>query len=118
MVDAVVAVVGVAIAWALWRGTTDRPALEPASSCGSGTGTTSMTPSSAGRARPWPASATVVVDGRIIDGAVNGVAAAGQGDRRRRPARLQTGYVRNYALGIALGLAAIIAFMISRVWWS
>jgi hypothetical protein len=32
--------------------------------------------------------------------------------------RLQTGYVRNYALGIALGLAAVIAFIISRVWWS
>ena len=32
--------------------------------------------------------------------------------------RLQTGYVRNYALGIALGLAAIIVFMVSRVWWS
>ena len=61
-------------------------------------------------------SATVV-DGRVIDGAVNGVASlvrvTGSGFRR-----LQTGYVRNYALGIALGLAAIIAFMISRVWWS
>jgi len=32
--------------------------------------------------------------------------------------RLQTGYVRNYALGIALGLAAVIAFLVSRVWWS
>ena len=58
-----------------------------------------------------------MVDGRIIDGAVNGVAAlvkaTGNGVRR-----LQTGYVRNYALAIALGLAAIIAFMVSRVWWS
>jgi NADH-quinone oxidoreductase subunit L len=61
-------------------------------------------------------SATVV-DGRIIDGAVNGVATlvrrTGGGVRR-----LQSGYVRNYALGIALGLAAIVMFMVSRTWWS
>jgi hypothetical protein len=25
--------------------------------------------------------------------------------------------VRNYALGIALGLALIIAFLLSRTWW-
>ena len=58
-----------------------------------------------------------MVDGRIIDGAVNGpshlVRSTGSAARK-----LQTGYVRNYALGIALGLAAIIIFMISRVWWS
>jgi hypothetical protein len=26
--------------------------------------------------------------------------------------------VRNYALGIALGLAALIVFLLSRTWWS
>ena len=115
--DAVVAAVGVGIAWSLWRQRAERPALEPRflqrvwywddvydAVIG----------------RPGQALArfsAVVVDGRLIDGAVNGVAglvrATGSGARR-----LQTGYVRNYALGIALGLAAIIAFMISRVWWS
>jgi NADH-quinone oxidoreductase subunit L len=59
----------------------------------------------------------VVVDGRVIDGAVNGAASlvrvTGSGVRK-----LQSGYVRNYALGIALGLAAIIVFMVSRTWWS
>ena len=61
-------------------------------------------------------SATVI-DTRVIDGAVNGVATAVKsvGTQVRR---VQTGYVRNYALGIALGLAAIIAFIISRTWWS
>jgi NADH-quinone oxidoreductase subunit L len=57
-----------------------------------------------------------VVDARVIDGAVNGVAhLAKLGGTAAR--RLQTGYARNYALGIALGLALLIAFMLSRTWW-
>ena len=115
--DAVLAVIGLSVAWFLWRRRTDRPALEPLflqrvwywdafydAVIG----------------RPGQALArfsAVVIDGRVIDGAVNGVASlvrvTGNGVRK-----VQTGYVRNYALGIALGLAAIIAFMISRVWWS
>jgi NADH-quinone oxidoreductase subunit L len=117
VIDAVVAVIGLSIAFALWRRSVDRPTLEPAflqrvwywddfydAVIG----------------RPGQAMArfaATVVDGRIIDGAVNGAAAAvrkGASGVRR----FQTGYVRNYALGIALGLAAVIAFVISRVWWS
>jgi NADH-quinone oxidoreductase subunit L len=117
VVDAVVAVIGLTIAFVLWRSTVDRPALEPAflqrvwywddlydTVIG----------------RPGQAMArfaATVVDTRIIDGAVNGAASlvrkSASGVRR-----LQTGYVRNYALGIAVGLAAVIAFLISRVWWS
>jgi NADH-quinone oxidoreductase subunit L len=117
VVDAVVAVAGLSIGFALWRRKVDRPALEPAflqrvwywddfydAVIG----------------RPGQALAqfaATVVEGRIIDGAVNGAASvvrkSASGVRR-----LQTGYVRNYALGIALGLAAVIAFVISRVWWS
>jgi NADH-quinone oxidoreductase subunit L len=117
VIDAVVAVIGLGIGFALWRRRVDRPALEPAflqrvwywddlydTVIG----------------RPGQAMArfaATVVEGRVIDGAVNGAASV-----VRRGAsgvrRLQTGYVRNYALGIALGLAAVIAFVISRVWWS
>jgi NAD(P)H-quinone oxidoreductase subunit 5 len=45
-------------------------------------------------------------DVRVVDGAVNGVAAVTlrTGDRLRR---IQTGRVQNYALGIALGLVAM-----------
>ncbi len=112
-IDAVLAVIGIAIAWQLWRARADRPELEPRF-----------------LARVWywddfydavfgrPSQAmaricATVVDARIIDGAVNGVAAlvrgAGSGVRR-----LQTGYVRNYALAISLGLAGLIVFMLSR----
>jgi len=117
VVDGVAGLLGLGLAFAAWRGVVDRPALEPQflqrvwywddlydAVIG----------------RPGQAMARVaatVVDTRVIDGAVNGVAAV-----VRRSAssvrRLQTGYVRNYALGIALGLAAVIAFLVSRVWWS
>ena len=117
LVDAGVALVGIAIAWQLWRERAERPALEPVflqrvwywddlydAVIG----------------RPGQALArfsATVVDGRVIDGAVNGVAtlvrSASSGVRR-----LQTGYLRNYALGIALGLAGILVFVASRTWWS
>ncbi len=116
--DAVAAVIGVIVAAWLWRGSVvDKPALEPAF-----------------LQRVWywddvydtligrPSQRLAmfsawVVDARIIDGAVNGTAhlvrATGSAARR-----LQTGYARNYALGIALGMALVIAFMLSRTWWS
>jgi NADH-quinone oxidoreductase subunit L len=115
--DAVAAVVGAVIAVILWRGVAvDKPRLEPAF-----------------LQRVWywddaydlligrpsqrvAAFCAWVVDGRIIDGAVNGAAHVAKltGTAARR---LQTGYARNYALGIALGMALLVAFMLSRTWW-
>jgi NADH-quinone oxidoreductase subunit L len=118
LADAAAAVIGIIIGYGLWRGATvDQPALEP--------------PFlqhvwywddfyDAVIGRPSQRLAVFlawVVDARVIDGAVNGAAslvrASGTAARR-----IQTGFVRNYALGIALGMAALIIFMISRVWWS
>jgi NADH-quinone oxidoreductase subunit L len=117
VIDGVVAVVGLTIAWRLWRRTAEHPALEPAflqrvwywddfydAVIG----------------RPGQAFAQFcanVVDTKVIDGAVNGVAAAVRsvGGQVRR---VQSGYVRNYALGIALGLAIVIVIVVSRMWWS
>jgi NADH-quinone oxidoreductase subunit L len=116
--DVEVALIGVVVAVVLWRGSeVDKPALEPPF-----------------LQRVWfwddaydtvigrPAQKLAyfcawVVDARIIDGAVNGVAqlVRGAGSVTRK---LQTGYVRNYALGISLGMALIIAFMFSRSWWT
>ena len=116
-IDGVIAVAGLAVAWVLWRVSASRPALTPAF-----------------LERVWywddfydaligrPGQAVArfsatVIDAKVIDGAVNGVASlvksSSTGARR-----LQTGYVRNYALGIVLGLAAILVFMVSRTWWS
>jgi NADH-quinone oxidoreductase subunit L len=52
-----------------------------------------------------------VFDARIIDGAVNGVGwlVRETGDGLRR---LQTGFVRNYALGVVLGTVALLAYLL------
>ena len=52
-------------------------------------------------------------DRTIIDGAVNGVAAvvrAGGGWHRT----VQSGYVRNYALGVAAGAIVLVALILTR----
>ena len=69
---------------------------------GSGTGTTSTTLVIGRPAQRLATFCAWVVDVRIIDGAVNGTAqlAKATGNAARK---LQTGYARNYALGIALG---------------
>ncbi len=63
------------------------------------------------RAARWTAD---VFDQKVIDGAVNGVAhafaAAGTGLRR-----VQTGLVRQYALGIAVGMVALLVWAVWRV---
>ncbi len=54
-----------------------------------------------------------VIEVKVIDGAVNGVGrvtrAAGGSLRR-----VQTGFVRQYALGIVLGGVVLLAWMLSR----
>jgi NADH-quinone oxidoreductase subunit L len=116
-VDAVAAVVGIAVAWQLWRARAERPELTPAFLARVWYWDDFY---DAALGRPGQALArfcATVVDGRVIDGAVNGSASlvrqSGTGGRR-----LQTGYVRNYALGIMLGVAGLLAFMLSRAWWS
>ncbi|MFM7069144.1 MAG: proton-conducting transporter membrane subunit, partial [Actinomycetes bacterium] len=53
-------------------------------------------------------------DSKVVDGAVNGVAAAtkGAGERLRG---LQTGLVRSYGLGIAIGAALLLGFAVTRI---
>ena len=115
VVDTVVAVVGVAVALPLWTKQPARPELEPA-----------VLQRSyylddiydAVIGRPGQALARfllVVVDNGIIDGAVNGVGRVarltGTGLRR-----VQTGFVRQYALGIVVGAVGLLAFMVARAW--
>ncbi len=118
LTDTAAAVIGIVLAVMLWRGSKiNQPRLEPQF-----------------LQRVWylddiydtilgrPAQAiarfsAVIVEGVVIDGAVNGTAKLVKltGDRLRR---VQTGYVRNYALGIVLGSILILVFLLSRVWRS
>jgi NADH-quinone oxidoreductase subunit L len=58
--------------------------------------------------------ATATFDRTVVDGAVNGVAGVVRGSGRGLRV-LQTGYVRSYALGLAVGVVAVLAYFISRV---
>jgi NADH-quinone oxidoreductase subunit L len=116
IVDAVVAVAFVAIGLRLWSTRSERPALEASFLRGAWYvnelyDTVFGRPS--GRLAAFCAD---VVDPKIIDGAVNGVGGAfrGSGSLLRRT---QTGYVRNYVLGITFGTVVILGFMLTRMWW-
>jgi NADH-quinone oxidoreductase subunit L len=53
-------------------------------------------------------------DAHIIDGAVNGVAAVVR-DLGRRLRPVQSGFLRSYALGVTIGVVAVLGYFITRV---
>ena len=59
------------------------------------------------------AEGAATVDRVAIDGTVNGIAAAVQGGGSRLRV-VQSGYVRNYALGMAVGAVLLVGFFITR----
>jgi NADH-quinone oxidoreductase subunit L len=65
-------------------------------------------------ARPgtWLTRALVFVDNKGVDGVVNGTAAL-LGGTSARLRRLQTGFVRSYALGMLGGAVVVIAFLLA-----
>jgi NADH-quinone oxidoreductase subunit L len=113
IVEGLLAVAGVAAAYLLWRDTVDRPALEPRFLFHAW-----YIDAAFDRfiARPSTALASFsasVIDTKVIDGAVRGVATlvSTTGDRLRK---VQTGYVRNYALGIIGGTVVLVAYFLIR----
>lgn len=115
--DAVVAVIGVFIGLRLWITRADRPKLEWAFLRHSWY-FNEIFDAIIGRpgARLAEFSSTVIED-KVIDGAVDGTGAL---VRRTGMAlrRVQTGYVRNYALWIVVGIVALFGFMLTRTWWA
>ncbi len=61
----------------------------------------------------WFFNALVFVDTRIVDGAVNGVATVVRGSSLGLR-KVQTGYIRNYALGVAVGAVLLAAWFLTR----
>jgi NADH-quinone oxidoreductase subunit L len=58
--------------------------------------------------------ATSDFDGTVIDGAVNGVASLVRGGGKGLRV-LQSGYVRSYALGVAVGVVGLLGYFLTRV---
>jgi NADH-quinone oxidoreductase subunit L len=116
IIDAVVAIVFVLIGLRLWSTRSERPALE-ASFLRGAWYINELYDTVFGRpSERLAAFCADVVDPKVIDGAVNGVAGAfrGSGSLLRRT---QTGYVRNYLVGIMFGAVVILGFMLTRMWW-
>jgi NADH-quinone oxidoreductase subunit L len=111
-VDGIIAIAGLGIAWRLWRATADKPELEP-EVLRRAWFIDDVYDFLIGRPSIAFAKAASVFDRVVIDGAVVGTAAA-----VRRAAlglrKVQTGFVRQYALGIVVGAVLLLAFMIVR----
>jgi NADH-quinone oxidoreductase subunit L len=117
IVDSVIALAGVGIGLRLWMTRWERPALE-AAFLRYAWYINELYDAVFGH--PSERLATFcaeVVDPKVIDGAVNGTAGLVR-DAGATLRRTQTGYVRNYVLGIALGTVLVLAFMLTRVWWT
>jgi NADH-quinone oxidoreductase subunit L len=111
--DAVLAALGVAVALGAWRSTAERPELEPAFLQRAWYIDWAYDHVIARGSTEFAQVTSDDVETKVIDGAVNGFAGlmAASGRRLRR---LQTGYVRNYALGLMGGLVLILAYVVVR----
>jgi len=104
--------IGVYLGLTAWR-RAERPALEPAFLAHGWYIDETIAAAVSGPLTSAADDLAFGVDAKLVDGAVNGVARlAAQSGRQLR--RLQTGYVRNYALGIGVGTAAILLFVALR----
>ncbi len=110
--DGIIAIVGLAIAWRLWRSTAEQPSLEP-EVLRRAWFVDDVYDYLIGRPSIAFAKAASVFDRVVIDGAVVGTASA-----VRRAAsglrKVQTGFVRQYALGIVVGAVLLLAFMLVK----
>jgi len=111
--DTILALVGITIAWRLWVNTYQRPAMEPDFLQRGWLIDETYDRVFAQGGTALATFMTDVIEERVIDGAVNGV---GSGFRSIGGwvRKIQTGYIRNYAAVIVLGVVAILAWMLTR----
>jgi NADH-quinone oxidoreductase subunit L len=109
-----VSFIGLFAGLAAWRRTADRPELEPAVLQHGWYIDEGVAAAVSGPLERGANDLAYNVDVGLVDGIVNGVARfTAQTGRQLR--RLQTGYVRNYALGIGIGAAILLAYFAARV---
>jgi NADH-quinone oxidoreductase subunit L len=108
----VTSVLGVLLARALWLRRADRPALEP-SVLRRAWGVDSLFAFLFGSGGRLVAAGSAAFDKQVVDGSVNGIGSLVRlGGAHLR--KVQTGYVRNYALGIAAGSVLLLAWALVR----
>jgi NADH-quinone oxidoreductase subunit L len=113
LVATAVAVIGLLFGLTSWRGRVDRPALEPAVLAHGWYIDEGIAAAVSGPLARTASDFSFGVDARLVDGSVNGIARlAAQTGRQLR--RIQTGYLRNYALGIGIGAAALLFYVAMR----
>jgi NADH-quinone oxidoreductase subunit L len=104
---------GIAVGARAWR-TADRPDLEPAVLSHGWYIDDAVSLTVSGPLAEGATDLAYKVDAGVIDGAVNGVAHLTS--RSGRVLRyFQTGYVRSYAIGLALGTAILLTYVAARV---
>jgi NADH-quinone oxidoreductase subunit L len=113
LADVAFALVGVAMAAAIWRAAVNRPRLEPRFLAMAWFIDWSYDRFIARPGTVVSSFAASTVDTRVIDGAVEGLArlVAGGGVFLRRA---QSGYVRTYALTIVGGIVIVVAYLVTR----
>jgi NADH-quinone oxidoreductase subunit L len=111
--DAAFAVAGVGLSWRLWRAVTQRPALEPRFLQMAWFVDWSYDTFIARPSRVLAEFTGAVVERRVIDGAVEGIGRLTR-DGGERVRRIQTGYVRTYALAVAVGVVVLVAYLATR----
>jgi len=113
--DAVAGVVGLALAFFLWRSTTPWPRYE-SSFLEKVWRWDDFYDFTIGRPLQRVAAfGSTVVEPKVLDGAVMGTA----GSVRRSAEgvrKLQTGFVRHYALTVVFGMALVVLFLVARSW--
>jgi NADH-quinone oxidoreductase subunit L len=113
-IDAVVAIAGMGIAWVLWKGRTNRPELERPFLKNVWYWDNFY---DAVIGRPAERLSTFcldVIDVKVIDGAVNGVAGLVTA-KAKVLQKMETGQVRQYALILAGGIVASLVFLLTKV---
>jgi len=113
LIDSVLALLGVSLAIALWTHTYERPAAEPVFLQRAWYIDWAYDRFLARPSTELAVETSSVVEAKGIDGAVNGFAWMVRATGRRLR-KLQTGYVRNYALGLGAGLVLILAYVLTR----
>ena len=116
IVDAVVAIVFVVVGLRLWSQRSDRPALEGSFLRGAWY-INELYDAVFGRpSERLAAFCADVVDPRSST-APSTAWPVPSGARATLLRRTQTGYVRNYVLGITFGTVVVLGFMLTRMWW-